>query len=305
VLSYFSWKNLIFKVKYKLKSLDKTSKNYGHDKILKNYISIPYWFPLDITIQHGWYLNLDNEIESKKNTKYILVWSQRIADSYSKKNIKNKIIKVLGCPFVIHRKAHNINIKDDARGTVFFPQHASKNSKILFEMDELAHELHKLPEEFKPITICLHYVDYDNFIKKSNWEKHGFKVVTAGNSRQKGLNFVNNFYEILTSHKYSSSNDIGSYLFYSVEADIPFFLYGKPPKIIYNFQRAEVDEKRKNEVIKMFSEKTQLINKVQKKFVIDEVGETSDVISPVTLKKLVKSSFFRKIFNNFLLSFNK
>ena len=56
-------------------------------------------------------------------------------------------------------------------------------------------------------------------------------MVTAGYKFSIGLDFVKNFYEILSKHEYATANEVGSYTFYAVDLGLPFFLTGKAPLI--------------------------------------------------------------------------
>lgn len=58
---------------------------------------------------------------------------------------------------------------------------------------------------------------------------NGFDVYTAGNPYDE--RFIERFYDILKS-KYTTSNNLGSQIFYSIEMDIPFFIYGDFGKLI-------------------------------------------------------------------------
>jgi len=197
------------------------SGNYGHDNIFRNYIGLPSWVRFNIVIQHGWY----GEIYERdlKGSGIYLVWSERIAEEV--RRVSSKKVFVLGAPFALFRRMNNLDIKHDAKGTVAFPQHSSPNVGCAFDIEGYCSALMQLSEDYMPITICLHYRDVEAW--GGLFQLKGFNVVTAGDSRQGAFGFVENFYDILSSHKYATSNDIGSYLFYSVDMGVPFFLMGE------------------------------------------------------------------------------
>ena len=62
--------------------------------------------------------------------------------------------------------------------------------------------------------------NHPDFISKAI--EKGFDVVTAGHKFDK--KFVNRFYEILSNHKYATSNAYGSHVPYSIEMGLPFFI---------------------------------------------------------------------------------
>lgn len=196
------------------------SGNYGHDSILRFYLGLPSWLKLSVVIQHGWYKAV---YEKDLNAPGIyLVWSRRLAEDV--RRVSNKRVIVLGSPFALYRRKANLLSKANASGTVAFPQHSSPNNRVEFDIESYCDALSALTDEYKPITVCLHYRDIDEW--GGVFKKRGFDVVTAGKGRQNALEFVKNFYSILSRHRYATSNDIGSYLFYAVDMGIPFFLMG-------------------------------------------------------------------------------
>ena len=204
---------------------------YGLNLILKEYFNLPKYLPLPCHVEHGWTalphaLITDLEIASEKGL--MLVYSQRRKEAWIK---KSKIpVYVSGSPFVLYRKKHNIKIKKNAKGTVAFPSHSTLFIEAHYDIDDYCNELKKLPKEFHPITICLLYPD----IKRGRdeiYKKHSFKVVSAGEKVRGSMDFVKKYYDILSSHKYSTSNEVGTYAFYSTEIGTPFFLLGDEPVI--------------------------------------------------------------------------
>lgn len=275
----------------------RTSENYGHDKILREYTRYPSFLPLNAHIQHGWYGTDIPDFQKIDRIPFMLAWSGRIADEWKLKS--NKPVFVLGSPFVIYRHMRNINQKPDAKGTVVFPDHSTPSTNEVHDVENYCRELEKLPSRMKPISICLHFRDVDRYGKQ--FQDHGFSVFTAGDSRQSGNGFVQNFYDILSSHKYSCSNVIGSFTFYSVEMGIPFFIYGPESKSIKKHDNKTIVEKG------AFRQKTRELFLVmhdeptpeQKAFVNFEVGETNKV-DPDWLRGFFIRRFFSRELPSYL-----
>ena len=201
------------------------TRNYGFNEIIKQYARFPWYLSLPAHFEHGWSpAILDTDLSTKKPL--MLVFSKRKASDWQK--VSEIPVAVIGSPFRLFRKLNHIRQKENARGTVVFPAHSTYGIKNHFEVDKYCKELKQLPEKFQPITICLFWHD---FVDKSSdiYRQNGFRVVSAGRKFTIGLNFVRNFYEILSSHKYSSSNEIGSHTFYAVDFGLPFFLLGRRP----------------------------------------------------------------------------
>jgi hypothetical protein len=142
-----------------------------------------------------------------------------------------------------------------------------------------------------------------------------FQVVTAGPKLGNSLDFVKNFYDILSSHKYATSNEVGSYTFYAIDLKIPFFLTGEAPVIINKgekdvnigktacFRDFDLGIKTYN----LFSTgPTKTITKTQSKFVTEEMG-INDCLSPKEMRILFwkyfnKNNYWLKAFFPYIIS---
>ena len=271
----------------------RTSENYGHDKILKEYTRYPKFLPLNAHIQHGWYGGEIPDFQKIDRIPFMLAWSERIADEWRAKTTKP--VYVLGSPFVIYRHLRDIAQRPDAKGTVVFPDHSTPSTTAVHDVENYCRELERLPERMKPISICLHFRDVDQYGKQ--FQDHGFSVFTAGDSRQPGNGFAQNFYDILSRHKYSCSNEVGSYTFYSIEMGIPFFIYGPESTSVKNYDSTTVVEKeafrqRSRDLFRTIREEP---TPEQKAFVDYELGLT-DQVSPDWLRGFfIRRFFFREI----------
>jgi hypothetical protein len=277
-------------------------RNYGFNIIIKDYAKFPHYLPLPCHMEHGWAVN-QGAIKSDlvTNKPLMLVFSKRRVKAW-KKYSKIPVV-IIGSPFVHYKLKHNIVTKSDARGTVVFPGHSTYFVKNIFSIEGYCLELKQLPKMYHPITICLFWLDY---IDKSSdiYRQMGFEVVTAGYKITNSLDFVKNFYDILSSHKYATSNDIGSHVFYAIDMGIPFFLTGKST-VLVNKKGQDVNIGIKTKIseypigikaIKLFS--TGPVCKItegQKQFVQEEMG-INDCISPDKLNKLFWKYYNKELY---------
>lgn len=273
-------------------------RNYGFNIIMKNYTRFPYILPMPCHMEHGW-TPLEGALISdlKTDKPLMMVFSKRRRDAWKK---KSRIpVVIMGSPFIHYKNTHKIAKKKDAKGTVAFPNHSTYDLKSQFSIKEYCRELKKLPKKFQPITICLFWLDFIDQ-KADIYRKMGFPVVSAGPKFTNSLNFVNNFYNILSNHKYATSNEIGSYTFYAVDLGLPFFLTGKAPILLNKgCKDLNVGESTRlddfvwgKRAIKLFSTgPTQKISAGQGQFVIEEMG-INDCLSPAEMRSL-----FWKYFN--------
>lgn len=277
------------------------SGNYGHNVIVRNYCRCSRLMPINASIQHGWYGHGIGEFKDRKERHLkelplMLVWSNRIAEEWRMNS--NIPVVVIGAPFVHYRKMNSIIVDSNAAGTVVFPQHSTPSSVEIHNVNEYCQELLQLEDEYKPITICLHFRDVDQY--KARFEKYGFKVVTAGNSRQPKARFAENFYNILSAHKFASSNSIGSFAFYAVEMGIPFFLLGPISTKISRVDGEKINyfvgehEKFNATVRELFSKKSSYITEEQRQFVLNEVG-SFDAVRSEDLKRILEYNFWSEL----------
>lgn len=250
--------------------------DYGFATIIKEYARFPRILSLPCHMEHGWTsLSLPLATDLTTDKQLMLVFSNRRKQAWRE---KSRIpVAVMGAPFVHYRRMRNHKIYEEATGTVAFPSHSCYGVETIIDLKKYCDELQKLPNAYQPITICLHIHDYRKEIIDV-YMQQGFKVVTAGD--QYSSSFPMKFYEILCSHKYATSNVIGSYAFYAVEMNIPFFIvgdiavmnnYGNDPNVPKSYSIIDFPVGRVAQ--EMFSTgPTNHISEKQKQFVIEEMG---------------------------------
>jgi len=198
---------------------------YGMGYWLKEYLDVPKFLPLFVHMDHGVPIQ-DEPLKSDSATKLPLFFVRRsrkdkFEERYGKKSF------VVGSSFVHYRRLRQVERDPEAKGTVAFPTHSSHLIDVVSDWCSYADALLGLPSHFHPVTVCLYWKDLVNGAHRPLLEKK-IPVVTAGHMADPS--FVVNFYNILRKHSYSTSNMMGSYTFYSIEMDIPFFLYGENPR---------------------------------------------------------------------------
>ena len=84
----------------------------------------------------------------------------------------------------------------------------------------MADELANLPEQYQPVTVCIHHNDFrqGNHIPFQN---KGLRIVSCGYKTDPL--FLFRFYHLCSLHKYSSGNGLGSHVPYSIKAGCQYF----------------------------------------------------------------------------------
>jgi FkbM family methyltransferase len=248
---------------------------------LKDYGYYPKSLPLCTYMDHGMtFFDKIPHHELENDAPLIFKFSPRLVDIYKKSS--NKPVYNLMNPTIHYRMSHRIQKTSEAKGTLFFPGHSTPHIDDLTDWDGFIDQFNDIPAEFHPIDICLHPVDMIKGLDKA-FMKRGYKVFCAGDSSY--TQFVENFYNILKNYKYTMSNLLGSYTFYSVEMGIPFSLFGNEPKYMNkgdrnveagayeSFKQQPTYQKAKE----LFSGFFNTITEEQKYFVNYELGKLTTV----------------------------
>lgn len=267
-------------------------RGYGINFILRKYCKFPLLLPLPCHAEHGW-TALPNALESDLKVKkpLMLVFSKRREQAWKRKS--KSPVKIMGVPFILYKNLMNLKPAANRSGTVVFPSHSTYDLKAEFDIKGFCQSLERLPKKFHPVTICLFWVDYID--KAATYRGLGYNVVTAGPRFTNSLKFVSNFYKILSEHEYSCSNEVGSYTFYAVDFNIPFFLVGEDPKVVNQGGKdvnigmsARLSDYKDGQIAtSMFrTGPISSISQSQREYVQKETGK-GDLLSPTEMNKLL------------------
>lgn len=259
-----------------------TSEGYGRGKHYRKYALFPNFLPLNIYSQHGIYHSdkpAKHEIENC--APFTLYFTKDLVINHNKvPNINSHAIHVLD-PFVYFRKRYKIKPSPSAMGTLFFVAHSTPESNVVFDDDQLLICLKEFNKEMLPVTLCFHNHDIVKG-RQLLYEEHGYQIISMGLPLDK--NYIENFYNTLIKYRFTSSNHIGSYVYYSIDLGIPF-KYIQQEVVFWNIsdKNYEINKEISNgsdlkEVSrKLFCSESDVptITDSQKKFVSVQVGEDS------------------------------
>jgi len=275
-----------------------TANIYGFGKWIRRYGFYPPILPLCVYTDHGPRDSsvppYPHELESNSPVQFF----HASANVARWKEFSNKPCYALFSPFVFARRCLGIEKKPNDSGTVFFVAHSTPLIDERKPVEIYHKEISLLPDKYMPVTICLHIHDMRKGLDKE-YEKLGYKVVTAGDSLDQG--FTKRFYKLLAGHKYALSNLFGSYGLYAVEMGIPFGLHGVPPEYLNkkdpNVEKGEYKSflltDYYQEVQHLFGAlPDETITKEQYEFVSKHLGLNSGV-SRLQMMKILYSSLFK------------
>ncbi len=274
------------------------SQYYGIDNIFKQYTGLPNYLPVHYTIflEHGISIMPDYINDKIKNSKNEIVF---VNTSHRKKflqDISNKKVEILGPLAVHYRRMNGLKRNENVEGTLVFPSHSTHYVNSVFNWEIYADLLLKLPDEFKPIKICLYWKDFILGREKLFLDR-GFEITTNGHIYD--ANHLQNTYENIKGFKYVTGNSITSAFFYAMELGIPAFRYGeivtldseRKEMIIVKSENDNTYLKKANEVLSFdpFKEKIYLNSEIKalRNFYIDE----PNWISKDYARKITKENF--------------
>lgn len=202
---------------------------YGMGSVIRKMASFPKNWPLAIDTDHGpSQRDEPTYLERLSNAPLMLYHSKRLVKEWEKNS--KKPVSGYFSPFAYYRRTLFTSQKTKHQGTLAFPAHSTDLIDASFGQQEYVDQLKRLPEQYHPIDICLYYKDINKGYHKFFLD-NGFAVYCAGHIYDN--DFIKNFYSLLSDYSYTTSNSLGSYLFYSIEMDIPFFIYG-PSVVMIN-----------------------------------------------------------------------
>ena len=199
---------------------------YGIGQIIRKYAKFPAFIPLPVAIQHGWTIfpvQHDARYDASENW----YWSNQIEQKYQEK-FTGLNTRVVGAPFLYLLKIINYSElpSSQRKGSIIFPSHSSALVGMECDFNKYADMLCDLPDEYKPITVCIYYLDQDKGLDKPFLDR-GFEVVTNGRNLYE-TNFLKNYVFNTQTKKYAFSNQMTSALLFASAMGLKSFFYGPP-----------------------------------------------------------------------------
>jgi len=259
--------------------IHKPNDYYGQASILKKYVGYPNHYPLKAVLEHGLFFH--DWIWDADRCSRLPVY---LSSSAHRAQIQTRETGTpsipIGFGFLyamvnyenIYGMEENLTCR---KGTVVFPSHSTHHIKAIYDNEEYANRLNALPDKYKPITVCIYWKDFLHGYH-SSYVKKGFRIVTAGHIYDP--DFLYRFYDICRQFEYSTSNDIGGHLFYSVKSGCNFF-YTLSNDINYEGHDGaplgcftEMSRKIKDRSVFLFSKPKDAMDREQLEFVDKYIG---------------------------------
>lgn len=197
------------------------SENSSFGKCFREWSGFPKILPLFVVSPHGAYAGSTlwpNEV--RPGTQTFFGWpDKRVTRRIDEFRMHSFAVQH---PWVSYRKKTFGEPRSVRNGALFFHAHSGLSYDV--ELDDevaLRQYLQKVEDMCGRVSICLSFHDVAKglHLRIREW---GFPLVTAGHSSDQ--RFVDRFYSLIYRFAYTLSDEIGSQVFYCIEAGIPHFL---------------------------------------------------------------------------------
>lgn len=205
--------------------------HYGHRSILNRHGGVPQGHPIPGLVQHGWNYDLGATLQDilLPKPEPFFIWSERNLRQCKKAGIGG-LVKPLGSPFLYlpPLAPHDLEgAKTEPGSLLVMPIHGWEKERISQDFHEYAAHTAELRRDFKKITVCLYWFDFQFEQYRKPWEALGFDVITAG-PRDRNPGFLHDLRRLMLRFEYVSSNRVQTSAFYALSLGRKFFLHGPP-----------------------------------------------------------------------------
>ena len=277
-----------------------TNDFYGQASLIRKYAK--YSRPIKVVYEHSLPIhNLIWDHDKLSNLDVAFVSSNFRLEVYKKQKAKQFVFNIgsilnyaisLSDP-IFAKNGYKSN--EERTGSIYFPSHSTHHIKSTIDSDAIISKLQKLPDVYKPVTICMYWKDIQHG-EHENYLKHGFKIVSAGHIYDKLFYF--RLFDILKNFKYTLGSSFGSFIFHAARSGslvvFPKELENLKEAYVIsteNFADKDLESRLKiadefdKKVCALFSERIEEYTNEQLQFI--EYYCSSKTLSPLALKSLL------------------
>lgn len=274
---------------------------YGHAKHFKKYLNLPQNYQFKFIIEHGTYPTEQvAEIELEADLPTFLTYSDyRVGVLKQHRNYAFSV-----GPFihyvegVFSKEKIALEKKRIGKNLLVFPSHSLSYIIQNYDNDWFIGKIKKLAKDFDNVRICLYWTDIQLGLHKYYLDL-GFECVTAGHILDP--NFLPRLKSIIEIADLTISNDIGTYVGYSVYLNKPHIIFHKFPKLQANKKWSEFNyifwaSKPYQKLLKEFTKVNYNITPAQRNLANKYYGGKSNIKTKEEFRKII--SFTEQVYQN-------
>ena len=298
----------IYKLSEPIKKLEKGKwlpDIYFIEKTLKEYAGVPVDYEIKAFIEHGVQLSNVTEGGFQVHPSQPSIVSSSFRVSVIEGVPGNNGAYAVG-PYIAYAKSALSNSELRAekerlgRNLLVFPAHSIRGLMQVYDVDEFCEKIKDVAKGYDSVRVCLYWKDVLLGIAEK-YKNYGFEVVTAGHYYDPM--FMPRLKSIIQTSTMTMSNDLGSYVGYSIYLNKPhLFLKSEleVEKIVTDGEEfaesqlkayREVDNKIKNEadidlMVRLLSKNQEFITEDQYNL-LNKYWGFDQVKTPKQLRKLI------------------
>jgi hypothetical protein len=209
--------------------------HYGHHKVIATFKGKPFNFLTEYS-EHGVSFMQEPEMVAMSGyidrpfIKKIYTYGElrkTVAEEYLKiHHLKRKVIAI--GPYIKYvdffkSKEELMRIKQQyGKILLVFPSHGINTIRSQYNINEFINAINEVKHAFDTVFISLHWVDILSGLD-ALYKEHGFTIVTSGHAGDP--RFLNRHKDLIFLSDHTMSNNLGTYIGYSVCMGKPHYLY--------------------------------------------------------------------------------
>lgn len=187
-------------------------RGFRHEMCL--HPSLPLAFSSDHYVDH---LTTIRENEADSPLPYFLTWNEQKAQKLA--SVRKGVIHTRHPWMTL--AARKLFSPQPTRGMLFFYPHVHADLQVEVDLDRLECVLNKLDAKYRPVTIAVSSQCIEEEVHKK-LRPMGFPLTTIGNMLDQA--FPELFYSLLQHFRFTGGLNVGSHVYYSLEAGVPHYL---------------------------------------------------------------------------------
>lgn len=210
---------------------------YGHAHIMARYVGLEFPPRIWGYLQHGWNMHDGFAVGTVFAAGYPkFVWSQACARRGWAVGLRDYM--VVGSPWLylleLERQREWAQAAPAREGTIVYPFHGWEGQQVRGSHAAYIEEVRSIEGDV-PITVCLHWNEYDNPKVRREYEDAGVRVITHGQRgylwQDTDVAFLYRQLHEIRSHRRVVSNRMSSAILYAATAGADVGIYGDPMQL--------------------------------------------------------------------------
>ncbi|MEO7753055.1 MAG: hypothetical protein ABIS35_06540 [Terracoccus sp.] len=210
---------------------------YGHAHIMARYVGLDQPPRIWGYLQHGWNMHDGFAVGTVFTSPYRkFVWSEACARRGWAAGLRDYM--VVAAPWLylleLERQEQWRRTAPRPTGTIVYPFHGWEGQQVVGSHTAYIEEV-KSVEGDVPITVCLHWNEYDNPKVRREYEDAGVRVVTHGQRgylwKDTDVSFLYRQLHEMRGHARVVSNRMSSAILYAASAGVEVGIYGDPMEL--------------------------------------------------------------------------